>query len=146
MPAIILVGARRPRPEHPAWLPARRWARTRAPPNAPGAPGTAGGGMGERGMMGKMMTPANPGAAGPAAPTPASGSASPSLAGPSAADGMGGMMAPASSGGCAAGGCGSAGAAKTPIYSSLMTLPALTPEKRAEIDALASQQISEGMG
>jgi hypothetical protein len=26
-----------------------------------------------------------------------------------------------------------------------MTLPALTPEKRAEIDALASQQINEGM-
>jgi ferredoxin-NADP reductase len=41
------------------------------------------------------------------------------------------------------GGCGSA-AAKTPLYSSLMTLPVLTPEKRAEIDALASQQISEG--
>lgn len=56
--------------------------------------------------------------------------------------GMGGMMAPAS-GGCMGGDCGS-GAAKTPIYPSLMTLPALTPEKRAEIDALASQQINEG--
>ena len=55
------------------------------------------------------------------------------------------MMAPASSGGCMGGNCGS-GAAKTPIYPSLMTLPALTPEKRAEIDALASQQINEGMG
>ena len=32
----------------------------------------------------------------------------------------------------------------TPIYPSLMTLPAPTPEKRAEIDALASQQIKEG--
>ena len=42
------------------------------------------------------------------------------------------------------GDCGP-GAAKTPIYPSLMTLPALTPEKRAEIDALASQQIKEGM-
>jgi glycine betaine catabolism B len=51
---------------------------------------------------------------------------------------MGGMM-----GGCMGGDCGS-GAAKTPIYPSLMTLPALTPEKRAEIDALASQQINEG--
>ena len=44
-------------------------------------------------------------------------------------DMMGKMMAPASSG---------------PIYPALMTLPALTPEKRAEIDALANQQISEG--
>ena len=101
---------------------------------APGAPATAGGGMG--GMMGKMMAPANPDAATSAAAPAGSG----------AAGGMGRMMAPASSGGCAGGGCGSAGAAKTPIYSSLMTLPALTPEKRAEIDALASQQIDEGMG
>lgn len=54
---------------------------------------------------------------------------------------MGKMMGPAS--GCMGGGCG-AGAARTPIYPSLMTLPALTPEKRAEIDALASQQTKEG--
>jgi ferredoxin-NADP reductase len=47
---------------------------------------------------------------------------------------MGEMMAPASG----------AGAAKTPIYPSLMTLPALTPEKRAEVDALADQQFNEG--
>jgi ferredoxin-NADP reductase len=46
--------------------------------------------------------------------------------------GMGGMM-------------GGSGAAATPLYPSLMTLPALTPERRAEIDALASQQINEGM-
>ena len=73
------------------------------------------------------------GAAGaPAAPAPAA-------AGPSAA----GNMAPAS-GGCMGENCGP-GAAKTPIYPSLMTLPALTAEKRAEIDALASQQIDEGM-
>lgn len=52
--------------------------------------------------------------------------------------------ATASPGGCMGGGCGS-GAATTPIYPSLMTLPALTPEKRAEIDALGSQQVSEGM-
>ena len=55
-------------------------------------------------------------------------------------DMMGKMMGPA---GCMGANCG-AGAAKTPIYPSLMTLPALTPEKRAEIDALATQQISEG--
>ena len=56
-------------------------------------------------------------------------------------DMMGKMMAPAAP--CMGGDCG-AGAGKTPIYPSLMTLPALTPEKRAEIDALATQQISEG--
>ena len=54
--------------------------------------------------------------------------------GPGAAGGMAG---------CVGGDCGSS-AAKTPIYSSLMTLPALTPEKRAEIDALATQQVNEG--
>lgn len=52
------------------------------------------------------------------------------------------MKAPAA-GGCMGGNCGS-GAAQTPIYPSLMTLPALTPEKRIEIEALASQQINEG--
>ncbi len=58
--------------------------------------------------------------------------------------GMGAMMAPKSpSGGCMGGDCGS-GAGTTPIYPSLMTLPALTPEKRAEIEALASQQMNEG--
>ncbi len=34
----------------------------------------------------------------------------------------------------------------TPTYATLMTLPAITAEKRLEIDALASQQISAGMG
>lgn len=109
----------------------------RAPMVAPaapaGAPAMAGGGMGE--MMGKMMAPANPGAAAPA----------PAAAGPSPAGGMGSMAALPPSGGCMGGDCGS-GAAKTPIYPSLMTLPVLTPEKRAEIDALASQQINEGKG
>lgn len=58
--------------------------------------------------------------------------------------GGGGMMAPKSpSGGCKGGDCGSEAGA-TPIYPSLMTLPALTPEKRAEIEALASQQMNEG--
>ena len=60
---------------------------------------------------------------------------------------MAGMMPPPPSGGggCMGGDCGASGAAKTPIYPSLMTLPALTPAKRAEIDALATQQINEGM-
>jgi ferredoxin-NADP reductase len=94
------------------------------------------------------MAPSAPTAA-PAAPTGESGMApgaaasAPAAAGPSAAGGMTGTVAPASPGGCMGGGCGSS-AAKTPIYSSLMTLPALTPEKRAEIEALASQQINEG--
>ena len=54
------------------------------------------------------------------------------------------MMPPTASGACKGDGCG-AGAAATPIYPSLMTLPALTPEKRAEIEALANQQITEGL-
>lgn len=78
----------------------------------------AGGGMMEMmEMMDKMMAPVVPGATVPA---------------------MG------ATGGCIGGGCGS-GAAKTPIYPSLMTLPALTPEKRAEIEALASVQLHQGM-
>ena len=85
----------------------------------------------------------HPGTAPPTATVPA-----PAAAGGSAAGGMAGMeagpMAPGSSGGCQGGDCGG-GAAATPLYPSLMTLPALTPEKRAEIDALASQQITEGM-
>ncbi|MDB5972172.1 MAG: hypothetical protein JWQ90_4622 [Hydrocarboniphaga sp.] len=44
-----------------------------------------------------------------------------------------------------AAGCGAGGAAKTPIYPSLMTLPALTTEKRAEIEALANHQLSKGL-
>ncbi len=81
------------------------------------------------------------------APVPAASATGPMrTAGGGMGEMMGGMMAPASSGGgCMGGGCGS-GAAQTPIYPSLMTLPALTLEKRAEIDALATQQISEGMG
>jgi len=119
-------------------------------------------------MMSKMMAPAGgaapmaPGAA-PAAPAaialvPAPGSTPPGSPGsmpgmppapgsaPSAGAEGGAMPAAAAPpGGCMGGGCGSA-IAKTPLYSSLMTLPVLTPEKRAEIDALASQQISEGKG
>ena len=59
-------------------------------------------------------------------------------------DMMGKMNGPAPAGGCMGGDCGS-DAPKNPIYPSLMTLPTLTAEKRAEIDALASQQIKEGM-
>lgn len=91
----------------------------------------AGGGMGD--MMGKMMAPSG---TGPAAPP---------VVGPTPAGGMAGMPAPPASGGCMGAGCGS-GAAKTPIYPSLMTLPAITPEHRVEIEALASQQLNEGMG
>jgi len=128
-----------------------------AAPSAAGAPGTAAGGMGA--MMGAAPAPPSapamgPGAAmgAPAAPPGVPGA--PGMAGGGMggmmAEMMGKMMAPASSGaaapgGCMGGNCGS-GAAKTPIYPSLMTLPALTAEKRAEIEALASQQISEGMG
>jgi ferredoxin-NADP reductase len=101
---------------------------------APAAPGMAPGAP----MGAPAAPPAAPGMAGGAAPSAP------------AAQGMAGMMAdmmaPAASGGCMGGNCGSSGAAKTPIYPSLMTLPALTPEKRAEIEALASQQLNEGMG
>ncbi|MBI2798702.1 MAG: 2Fe-2S iron-sulfur cluster binding domain-containing protein [Gammaproteobacteria bacterium] len=70
--------------------------------------------------------------------------AAPGAAGGGMGEMMGKMMAPSAAGGCMGGGCGS-GAAKTPIYPSLMTLPALTPEKRAEIDALAGVQTADGM-
>ncbi|KAH2459499.1 hypothetical protein KXV61_008738, partial [Aspergillus fumigatus] len=115
-------------PDAPGGTPSAPMA---APSASPGAPPAPGGGMGE--MMGKMMAPPSSGAAAPA----------PAAAGPSAAGGgMAGMKAPAA-GGCMGGNCGS-GAAQTPIYPSLMTLPALTPEKRIETEALASQQINEG--
>ena len=85
-----------------------------------------------------------PGAAKPAAGGNAGGAAPGGDKGTGMGGGMGTMMAPKSpSGGCMGGDCGS-GAGTTPIYSSLMTLPALTPEKRAEIEALASQQMNEG--
>ena len=88
----------------------------------------------------------HPGAPGEGA---AAGMASGAPAGPPSpagtTGGMGAMMAPASpAGGCMGGGCGSGGV-KTAIYPTLMTLPALTPEKRAAIDALASQQMNEGV-
>ena len=57
---------------------------------------------------------------------------------------MGAMMTPKPPGGCVGGDCGS-GVGQAPIYPSLMTLPTLPNEKRAEIDALASQQTAEGM-
>lgn len=86
-------------------------------------------------LMGKMSAPANLGAA--AAPAAAGGMQS------MMASMMGSMMVPASPGGCMGGACGP-GAATLPIYPSLMTLPVLTPEKRAEIDLQATQQINEG--
>jgi len=76
---------------------------------------------------------------------PAAPPAAPVAAGGGMGAMMGAMMAPKSpSGGCMGGNCGS-GAAKTAIYPSLMTMPVLTPEKRAEIEALASQQMNEGV-
>lgn len=128
--ALILIALRAgPIAANPAHHPGGDAAGVAAPgmaPNAPpaglaappGAPGMADGGMAQMmgDMMGKMMAPANPG----------------------------GAAAPASPGGCMGGNCGP-GAAKAPIYPTLMTLPALTPEKRAEVDALANQQISEGI-
>ena len=58
---------------------------------------------------------------------------------------MGAMMAPqGSSGGCMGGGCGSRDGT-TPIYPSLMSIPALTPESRAELDTLARKQTEEGL-
>ena len=58
---------------------------------------------------------------------------------------MAGMMPPKPSGGCNGGDCGGSGAATNPIYPTLMTLPALTLERRAELEALATQQTNEGM-
>jgi len=98
-------------------------------------PSMTAGGMGA--MMGMGMAPPNPGAG-----------AMPESGGSSGMGGMGGMMgqmmAPGSSGGCRGGRCGP-DAAQAPIYPTLMTLPALTPEKRAEIEALASRQIKGGV-
>ena len=100
------------------------------PMSVPAAPPGKSGMAGSAPMAAPGSSPAAPGAAG--------------MAGGGMDDMMGKMMGSAAGGGCMGAGCG-AGAALTPIYASLMTLPALTPEKRAEIDALASQQISEGM-
>lgn len=104
---------------------------------APAAPGMAGGGMGQMmaEMMGMMMPMASPAGAAPPAMAMAPGTAA---AGSTAA-----MAAPATAG-CMGAACGAA-AASAPIYASLMALPAITTEKRADIDALASQQLSVGM-
>ena len=115
-----------------------------SPPNSPGAPADAG-------HLGHHPRGVAAGAPGINASAPMAAGGSPpavpdatGITGGGMSDMMGKMMGPASGGGCMGAGCGS-GAALTPIYASLMTLPALTPEKRAEIDALASQQIREGM-
>ncbi len=153
---IALVGGTAIADEHASHHPGAAAASTASMPDQPQSPPAAGGGMAD--MMGKMMAPmgssAMPAAAGsPAAPATVG---APGAVAPIQGDGMAGMpttpgstgsvsstptVAPA--GGCGSGGCGS-GAAKTPIYSTLMTLPSLTPDKRAEIDALATQQMSEG--
>lgn len=107
-----------------------------APAMAPGAP------MAAPTAPAQGMAPMEPMAKPPAAP--GAPPAAPGMAGGGMGgmmDMMGKMMGPA--GGCMGAECG-AGAPKTPIYSTLMTLPAITPEKRAEIDALANLQIKEG--
>ncbi len=90
--------------------------------------------------MGSASAPAAMGS-GSGAP---GGMAAGATAGSGMMAGMAGMMPPPPVGACAGGDC-ETGPSKTPIYPSLMTLPALTPEKHAEIDALATQQITEGM-
>ena len=78
------------------------------------------------------------GAAAPGAPAMGEGKMGPPAGAPPGGMGggmeamMGAMMSPKP-------------APTTPIYSTLMTLPALTPETRAAIDALAGQQTTEGM-
>ncbi len=121
-----------------------------APGMAPGAPGMAPGAPGMAPGAAMSAPAATPGMAGmaPIAPmgSPAASPATPGapgMAGGGMAEMMGKMMAPAVPGGCVGENCGT-NAPRTPIYPSLMTLPALTPEKRAEVEALASQQISEG--
>ena len=96
-----------------------------APAMAPGAPmaAPAAPAPGIAPMEPMVKPPAAPGAP-PAAPGMAGGGM-----GGMMEEMMGKMMGPASSG---------------PIYPTLMTLPALTPEKRAEIDTLANQQIKAG--
>ena len=103
---------------HPGGDAAAAPAMAPAPMAAPAAlaPGTA------------PMAPMGPPAASPGAPPGAPGMAGGGMGG-MMEEMMGKMMGPASSG---------------PIYPSLMTLPALTPERHAEIDALATQQIREG--
>jgi ferredoxin-NADP reductase len=109
--------------------------------SAPGAAPAMGSAPGAAPAMGSA-----PGAAPAMGSAPGAAPAMSSSAAPGGGmmDMMAGMMPPPPSGGCTGGNCGSS-AAKTPVYSSLMTLPALTPEKRAEIDALATQQMNEGM-
>ena len=153
---LALVGGTAIADEHASHHPGAAPASTTVAPGQPQTPPAVGGGMGD--MMDKMMAPMGgstmPAAAGS---PPAPGNvAAPGAVAPMQGDGMAGMPsasgqtgsvsstpAVASAGGCGSGGCGS-GAAKTPIYSTLMTLPSLTPDKRAEIDALATQQMSEG--
>ena len=92
-----------------------------------------------------MPNAATPAGATPGMPMPAGATtagAAPAPAGGMAAI-MGAMMTPKPPGGCVGGDC--SGIGQAPIYPSLMTLPTLTADKRAELDALASQQTTEGM-
>lgn len=62
---------------------------------------------------------------------------------PPAAPVTGGILSRDPVTGCAGQGC-ITGGPQDPIYPTLMSLPKLTPEKRAEIEALASQQLKIG--
>ena len=81
-------------------------------------------------MTSPMGTPPASVAAGPAA-----GGSAPGAAMGGGMSGMGGMMESMMG--------GAAGA--TPIYPTLMSLPAITPEKRAQLYELARQQVVDGM-
>lgn len=110
-------------------------------PGAPMSPSDAAPGVSGMTPPSPMGTqPAPPGVSKSAPDAPMGAPAPP----PGMAGGMGEMMMTPPAGGCMGDNCG-AGAGKTPIYPSLMTLPGLTAEKRAEIEALASQQVNEGM-
>lgn len=117
------IGALRADPAHHPGADAK--AAPAAPAMAPGA------------SSGTAPIPPSPPAMAPSEPmsAPALSPGAPAMAGGE----MGGMM------GKMGDMMGGSGASRNPIYSTLMTLPALTPERRAEIDALANQQIMEGM-
>jgi hypothetical protein len=103
-------------------------------------------------MGGGSNAPSTMGGGSNAPSTMGGGSTGPAAMGSSGAAPAGGMMGemakmmpPPPSGACSGGDCETGTASKNPIYPSMMTLAALTPEKRAEIDALATQQINQGM-
>ena len=104
---------------------------------APASPSMPGGMQDMMEGMKKMMG----GMGGGAASAPAAGQAS-AATGEKPPAGMMGMMGGAKGG---AEGCCGAGAGKA-LYPFLMSLPALTPERRLEVERLAQERIREGTG